>query len=54
MQLKGDTLYCINADQNLFIYKVKLVDNQFESLELSWSACLYLDEIIDAKFLKGN
>ena len=54
MQLKGDNLYCINADQNLFIYKVKLVDNQFESLELSWSACLYLDEIIDAKFLKGN
>ena len=44
----------INGDQNLFVYQVVLKHSKLQSLELTSSSCLYMDEIIDAKFMNGN
>jgi WD40 repeat protein len=38
----------------MFVYHINQSHSQFSDLELKWSACLYMDEIIDAKFIFGN
>lgn len=48
------TLFCVNSDQNLFTYEIKTKHHRFEKLQLRQSSCLYLDEIIDAKFVCNN
>jgi U3 small nucleolar RNA-associated protein 13 len=54
LQLKGDTLYVMNGDQNLFVYKINQKHQQMNRLDLQWSNCLFMDEIIDSKFINGN
>lgn len=44
----------MNGDQNLFVYKLVQKNSKFSRLDLQWSNCLFMDEIIDAKFINGN
>jgi hypothetical protein len=52
--LRNDRLFCVNGDQNLFVFNVKSSIGGFKYLDLMTTSCLYLDEIIDAKFLNGS
>ena len=45
------TLICINQDQNMFSYEVKS-KKKGPKLVKHASKCLYLDEVIDIKFIK--
>ena len=50
---KHGQILCINFDQNLFIYDIRLSKGKL-SLEKVSSKCLYFDEVIDLKFLKED
>ena len=52
--LRGNQVFAINGDQNMFVYQIKTKDSEVRKLSLDWSVCLYLDEIIDAKFVNKN
>mgnify|MGYP000847387308 CR=1 FL=1 len=47
-------LFVINGDQNIFVYKINSNHGLLQHLDLQWSSCLYMDEIIDSKFLNEN
>lgn len=49
-----NVLITINGDQNAYIFEVHTRDNQFQELSLVRSQSLYLDEIIDFKFMNSN
>ena len=50
---KHGQIICVNSDQNMFIYDIRLAKGKL-SLEKVSSKCLYLDEVIDLKFLKQD
>lgn len=54
IQVKNNTVFVVNGDQNLFVYSIVQKHQKLQSLELTSSSCLYMDEIIDAKFVNGN
>jgi hypothetical protein len=43
----------VNADQNLFIYDIS-DEGDAVSLERVFSMCLYLDEVIDVKYISAE
>ena len=47
----ANLLVAVNGDQNAFVYRVVSSNNQVDRLELVEARCLYLDEIIDVKFI---
>ena len=48
---KYGQLLCLNADQNMFTYDIHLRQQRL-NLEKVSSKCLYLDEVIDLKFIQ--
>lgn len=44
-------LYCLNQDQNLFTYELATKKQQLRLQKVA-SKCLFLDEVIDIKFIK--
>jgi len=49
-----NTLITINGDQNAFVYNIETRDKEFSELKLARSHCLFLDEIIDLRFMNSN
>lgn len=50
-----NTILAVNGDQNAFLYRIEVSQNDFvEGLTLIESHSLYLDEIIDLKFINMN
>lgn len=47
-------IVAINGDQNMFVYEIEVRDKEFARLCLVRSHCLYLDEIIDLRFMNSN
>lgn len=47
----SDQLFCLNQDQNLFTYELAVKSKKLSLIKTA-SKCLYLDEVIDIKFLK--
>lgn len=50
----SNTVVAINGDQNAFLYEIVTDSGVFISLKLIESHTLYLDEIIDMKFINQN
>ena len=49
-----NSILAINGDQNMFVYDIEARDKEFARLTLARSHCLYLDEIIDIRFMSSN
>ena len=47
-------LVALNGDQNAFVYELDQDKREVRGMKLVASHCLYLDEIIDAKFVDEN
>ena len=50
---KHGQIMCVNSDQNMFIYDIRLSKGKMKLDKVS-SKCLYLDEVIDLKFLQED
>jgi hypothetical protein len=50
----SNTVVAINGDQNAFLYEIVTDSGVFVTLRLVESHALYLDEIIDMKFINEN
>ena len=50
----SNLILAINGDQNAFLYEIRADRGQVEGLKLIEAHSLYLDEIIDIKFINEN
>ena len=51
---QSNSIVAINGDQNAFLYNIESKNGMVSGLKLVESHALYLDEVIDMKFINEN